>query len=195
MDLPRRLAVAGAIALSTLFLVACGGRPRVDGGDGGVGASPCRRRPQATPIKPGDTTPFPLAGGRRTGCMAHDGCAAARRSMLTGRQRATPGEVHASSRTTRRSSRACPMATTRSRSRTRAARTGRSRSTRSADAVPRRGAQRRRRARHTCARSGERQLLLGTRGRRGHPLLHLGHRDGRRSARRRGRPSRPGRAA
>ncbi len=83
MDLPRRLAVAGAIALSTLFLVACGASAPGQAGDGG-GASPSASPAKNYTIKPGDTTPFPLAAGTYRLQWTTTGCVGGSTFVLTG---------------------------------------------------------------------------------------------------------------
>jgi hypothetical protein len=62
MDLPRRLAIAGTIAVSSLALVACSGSAPGQGGGGG-GESPAASIAKSYTVKPGDTTPFALADG------------------------------------------------------------------------------------------------------------------------------------
>ena len=82
MDLPRRLAIAGTIAVSSLALVACGGSaPGQDGGGGAsAGASPAK----SYTIKPGDTTPFPLAAGTYRLIWVTTGCPGGLTVILTG---------------------------------------------------------------------------------------------------------------
>jgi hypothetical protein len=82
MQLPHRLAVAGAIAVSTLVLAACGASaPGQDGGGGAsAGASPAK----SYTIKPGDTTPFPLAAGTYRLNWVTTGCPGGLTVILTG---------------------------------------------------------------------------------------------------------------
>jgi|SRR3954451_14624115 len=74
MDLPRRVAIAGAIAVSTLGLAACGASAPGQGGGGGE--SPAASVAKSYTVKPGDTTPFALAEGSyrlgwtSTGCTS-----------------------------------------------------------------------------------------------------------------------------
>ena len=76
MDLPRRLAVAGTTALLGLAIVGCGGAaPGQDGGGGGGGGESAAASPAKTyDIKPGDTTPFPLAAGTYRLAWTSTGC-------------------------------------------------------------------------------------------------------------------------
>jgi len=83
MDLPRRLAIAATIAASSLALVACGGSGPGAGGDGAgasAGASPAK----SYTIKPGDTTPFPLAEGTYRLNWVTTGCTGGSTFVLTG---------------------------------------------------------------------------------------------------------------
>jgi hypothetical protein len=83
MDLPRRLAIAGAIAMSTLGLVACSGSaPGQDGGGGG--GSPAASVAENYTIKPGDTTPFALAAGSYRMQWTTTGCTGGSTFVLTG---------------------------------------------------------------------------------------------------------------
>src|SRR5262245_56932232 len=82
MDLPRRLAIAGAIAVSTLVLVACGGS--APGQDGGGGESTAASISKNYTIKPGDTTPFALAEGTYRLAWTTTGCAGGSTFVLTG---------------------------------------------------------------------------------------------------------------
>ena len=78
MVLPRRIRVSGLALGLTVVLAACGGSaPGQDGGGGDGGATPLPIAKNYT-IKPGDTTPFPLAKGTyrlawtTTGCPSVD---------------------------------------------------------------------------------------------------------------------------
>jgi hypothetical protein len=73
MVLPRRVAVAPAIAVLTLAIAACGGTaPGQDGGGDGSSAAPSIARSYT--IKAGDTTPIALAAGTYRLAWTTTGC-------------------------------------------------------------------------------------------------------------------------
>jgi hypothetical protein len=63
MHLPRRVAVAAATVGLGLAVAACGGTTPGASGGGDAGGSPAASIAKSVTIKPGDTTPFPLAAG------------------------------------------------------------------------------------------------------------------------------------
>jgi hypothetical protein len=86
MDLPRRVAYAGATALLSLAIAACGAAAPGQGGGGnaGDGGSPAATPAKSYTIKPGDTTPFPLAAGTYRLNWVTTGCPGGLTVILTG---------------------------------------------------------------------------------------------------------------